>query len=111
MTTLLGSSAMVIQYGISGSYWYAVGGGIQLVLFAYLTFAMKLRAPGILRTLINGCENFCTESRLTSLDITMLAVVSNFNLRCKNSSAIHKDPVWYCKYIFKLNKHITISKC
>ena len=75
MTTLLGSSAMVIQYGISGSYWYAVGGGIQLVLFAYLTFAMKLRAPGILRTLIKLCE-----IRLTSWDIRMLAVVSNLTL-------------------------------
>ena len=46
MATLLGSSSMVLQYGVSGSYWYAVGGGIQLVLFAIVGFAFKIRAPG-----------------------------------------------------------------
>ena len=46
MATLLGSSSMVVQYGVSGAYWYAVGGGIQLALFAFLSISMKIKAPG-----------------------------------------------------------------
>ena len=46
MATLLGTSSMVVQYGISGAYWYAVGGGIQLALFAVLSLSMKTKAPG-----------------------------------------------------------------
>ena len=46
MATLLGSSSMVLQYGVSGSYWYAIGGGIHLIIFSFLSVTFKTRAPG-----------------------------------------------------------------
>jgi Na+/proline symporter len=42
----LGSSSMVLQYGISGSFWYALGGGIHLIAFSVLSVCFKARAPG-----------------------------------------------------------------
>ena len=46
MGTILGSSVLLFQYGLSGTYWYSIGGGVQVMLFSYLGYAMKIRAPG-----------------------------------------------------------------
>ena len=37
---------MMLQYGISGSFWYIVGGGIHLIGFSILSVCFKARAPG-----------------------------------------------------------------
>ncbi|ORY79949.1 solute symporter family transporter [Protomyces lactucae-debilis] len=43
--TLLQSSAVAYRYGITGSYFYAAGATIQIVLFAVLAVKIKLNAP------------------------------------------------------------------
>ena len=43
--TLLMSSNMAWRVGISGSYWYAAGASVQIMLFAILATQVKLRAP------------------------------------------------------------------
>ena len=40
------SFSFLIQYGISGPYWYAGGATIQIILFAILSIMLKTRAPG-----------------------------------------------------------------
>ncbi|KAH9514149.1 urea active transporter [Bulinus truncatus] len=44
--TLLQSSAVAARYGISGSFWYASGATIQILLFSMLSVQLKTRAPG-----------------------------------------------------------------
>ncbi|KAK0061328.1 urea-proton symporter DUR3, partial [Biomphalaria pfeifferi] len=44
--TLLQSSAVAAKYGISGSFWYASGATIQILLFSMLSVQLKTRAPG-----------------------------------------------------------------
>jgi SSS family transporter len=43
--TLLQSSNVAYQYGISGPFWYAAGATIQVVLFSVLSIQVKRRAP------------------------------------------------------------------
>jgi urea-proton symporter len=43
--TLLESSTVAYQFGISGPFWYAVGTSIQVVLFAILALEVKRKAP------------------------------------------------------------------
>jgi SSS family transporter len=43
--TLLQSSTVAYQYGISGPFWYAAGASIQVVLFAILAIELKRKAP------------------------------------------------------------------
>ncbi|AIF84933.1 SSS sodium solute transporter [Candidatus Nitrososphaera evergladensis SR1] len=43
--TLLQSSTVAYQFGISGPFWYAAGASIQVVLFAILATALKRNAP------------------------------------------------------------------
>ena len=43
--TLLQSSTVAYQYGISGPFWYAAGASIQMVLFAILVIELKRKAP------------------------------------------------------------------
>lgn len=43
--TLLQSSTVAYQYGISGPFWYAAGASIQVVLFAILALELKRKAP------------------------------------------------------------------
>jgi urea-proton symporter len=43
--TLLQSSNVAWQYGVSGPFWYAAGATIQVLLFAILAIQVKLRAP------------------------------------------------------------------
>lgn len=43
--TLLQSSTVAYQFGISGPFWYAAGASIQVVLFAILATELKRKAP------------------------------------------------------------------
>ncbi|KAG2417016.1 urea active transporter [Aspergillus terreus] len=43
--TLLQSSAVAYQYGISGPFFYASGATVQIILFATLAIELKRRAP------------------------------------------------------------------
>ncbi|HKU50333.1 MAG TPA: sodium/solute symporter [Nitrososphaera sp.] len=43
--TLLQSSTVAYQFGISGPFWYAAGASIQVVLFAILAIELKKKAP------------------------------------------------------------------
>ncbi|XP_059168393.1 LOW QUALITY PROTEIN: uncharacterized protein LOC131950305 [Physella acuta] len=44
--TLLQSSTVTAKYGISGSFWYAAGATVQILLFSMLAVQFKTRAPG-----------------------------------------------------------------
>jgi len=43
--TLLQSSTVAYQYGISGPFWYAAGASIQVILFSILAIELKRKAP------------------------------------------------------------------
>lgn len=43
--TLLQSSGVCYQYGVSGPFWYASGATVQILLFATLAITLKRRAP------------------------------------------------------------------
>jgi Na+/proline symporter len=45
--TLLMSSNMCWRVGVSGSYWYAAGASVQIMLFAILATQVKRRAPNM----------------------------------------------------------------
>ncbi|KAF2758703.1 urea active transporter [Pseudovirgaria hyperparasitica] len=43
--TLLQSSGVAYNYGVSGPFWYASGATVQIILFATLAIELKRRAP------------------------------------------------------------------
>ncbi|KAK9479558.1 Sodium:solute symporter family-domain-containing protein [Lipomyces japonicus] len=43
--TLLQSSGVAYRYGVSGPFWYASGGSVQIILFATIAIELKRRAP------------------------------------------------------------------
>lgn len=43
--TLMQSTAVCYNYGISGPFWYASGATVQIILFATLAIELKRRAP------------------------------------------------------------------
>src|ERR671922_1440987 len=43
--TLLQSSTVTYEFGISGAFWYAAGASIQVILFAILAMELKRKAP------------------------------------------------------------------
>jgi SSS family transporter len=43
--TLLQSSTVAYQFGISGPFWYAAGASIQVIIFAILAMELKRKAP------------------------------------------------------------------
>jgi SSS family transporter len=43
--TLLQSSTVAYQYGISGPFWYAAGASVQVLLFGILAIELKRKAP------------------------------------------------------------------
>jgi len=45
--TLLQSSNVAFQYGVSGPFWYASGATIQVLLFAVLAVEIKRKCPAI----------------------------------------------------------------
>ena len=45
--TLLQSSTVAYQYGISGPFWYAAGASIQVLLFGILAIELKRKAPNV----------------------------------------------------------------
>lgn len=44
--TLLTSTARTYQYGVSGGIFYAMGGSVQIILFATLAIEVKRKVPG-----------------------------------------------------------------
>ncbi|CAF0718552.1 unnamed protein product [Brachionus calyciflorus] len=44
--SLLQSSTVGTQFGLSGSYWYAAGACIQILLFSILCMEVRIKAPG-----------------------------------------------------------------
>ena len=44
--TLLQSSTVAFQFGISGPFWYAAGASIHVVLFAIVAIELKTKVPG-----------------------------------------------------------------
>ncbi|KAI0483284.1 Sodium:solute symporter family-domain-containing protein [Xylariaceae sp. FL0804] len=45
--TLLQSTSVAYQYGVSGPLWYAAGATVQIILFATLAIELKRRAPNV----------------------------------------------------------------
>ncbi len=43
--TLLQSSTVTYEFGIAGSFWYAAGASIQVILFSILAIELKRKAP------------------------------------------------------------------
>jgi Na+/proline symporter len=43
--TLLQSSATAYKFGVSGSWWYASGAVVQILLFAMIASKLKMNAP------------------------------------------------------------------
>lgn len=43
--TLLQSSGVAYNYGVSGPFWYASGATVQILLFATLAIELKRKAP------------------------------------------------------------------
>lgn len=43
--TLLQSSSVAYNYGVSGPFWYASGATVQIILFATIAIELKRRAP------------------------------------------------------------------
>jgi Na+/proline symporter len=43
--TLLQSSSVAYNYGVSGPFWYASGATVQILLFASIAIELKRRAP------------------------------------------------------------------
>jgi len=43
--TLLQSSTVTYEFGLGGSFWYAAGASIQVILFAILAIELKRKAP------------------------------------------------------------------
>ena len=43
--TILQSSTVAYQYGVSGPFWYAAGASIQVLLFGILAIELKRKAP------------------------------------------------------------------
>jgi SSS family transporter len=43
--TLLQSSTVTYQFGISGPFWYAAGASIQLIIFSIVAIELKRKAP------------------------------------------------------------------
>jgi urea-proton symporter len=43
--TLLQSSTVAYQFGISGPFWYAAGASIQLIIFSIVAIELKRKAP------------------------------------------------------------------
>jgi SSS family transporter len=43
--TLLQSSTVAYQFGVSGPFWYAAGASIQVILFAIVAIELKRKAP------------------------------------------------------------------
>ena len=43
--TLLQSSTVTFSFGLAGSFWYAAGASIQVILFAILAIELKRKAP------------------------------------------------------------------
>lgn len=43
--TLLQSSTVTFEFGVAGSFWYAAGASIQVILFSILAIELKRKAP------------------------------------------------------------------
>lgn len=44
--TLLQSTTVTYQYGVSGAFWYAAGACVQIILFSAIAIELKKKSPG-----------------------------------------------------------------
>ncbi|XP_064641869.1 uncharacterized protein LOC135496466 [Lineus longissimus] len=81
--TLLQSSAVASQFGISGIFWYAAGASIQILLFSMLSIQLKIRAPGaktflqVVRARFGNKTHlvFCAFALLTNIIVTAMLML------------------------------------
>ncbi|CAH1784663.1 unnamed protein product [Owenia fusiformis] len=81
--TLLQSCTVASKYGISGSFWYASGATIQILLFAIISLKLKIRAPGA-KTFLQLIKarfdkkthlTFCVFALLTNMIVTAMLML------------------------------------
>ncbi|XP_072174249.1 uncharacterized protein [Diadema setosum] len=81
--TLLQSTTVATQNGISGPFWYAAGASIPILLFACLSVQMKTRAPGA-KTFLQVIQArfgnrthlvFCAFAILTNIIVTAMLML------------------------------------
>ncbi|EKX42116.1 hypothetical protein GUITHDRAFT_74268, partial [Guillardia theta CCMP2712] len=70
--TLLQSSNVAFQYGVSGPFWYASGATIQIILFAILAIEIKRKCPAIHTILEIVLVRWGTAAHLTFLFFCLL---------------------------------------
>jgi len=73
--TLLQSSNVAWQYGISGPFWYAAGATIQVLLFSVLAVEIKRKCPAIHTVLEIVLARWGTVAHLTFL---VFCIMTNF---------------------------------
>ncbi|KAL3315476.1 hypothetical protein Ciccas_005893 [Cichlidogyrus casuarinus] len=81
--TLLQSSGVGIQYGLSGPLWYASGACIQLIIFSTVSVMLKIRAPGaitflqVIRARFGTVAHvvFCVFALLTNLIVSSMLML------------------------------------
>lgn len=80
--TLLQSSTVAYQFGISGPFWYAAGASIQVVLFAALAINLKRKAPSshtfpeiILARFGKSSQIFLSFALMTNTIVTAMLVL------------------------------------
>ncbi|RNA39194.1 urea-proton symporter DUR3-like [Brachionus plicatilis] len=81
--TLLQSTTVGTRFGLSGSYWYAGGACIQILLFSILCMEVRIKAPGS-RTFLQIIQArfdkkthmlFCIYALLTNLIVSAMLIV------------------------------------
>src|ERR671932_2800171 len=81
--TLLQSSTVAYQFGISGPFWYAAGASIQVILFAILAMKLKQNVPSshtfpemIFARFGKGCHKvFLVFALMTNTIVTAMLVL------------------------------------
>jgi len=81
--TLLQSSTVAYQYGISGPFWYAAGASIQVLLFGILAIELKRKAPNahtfleIIRARYGGAAHrvFLVFALMTNMIVTAMLLL------------------------------------
>ena len=81
--TLLQSSTVAYQYGVSGPFWYAAGASIQVLLFGILAIELKRKAPNahtfleIIRARFGECAHrvFLVFALMTNMIVTAMLLL------------------------------------
>jgi len=111
--TFLQSSSVTYQYGLGGSYWYAAGASIQIVLFAILAIELKRKSatahtfPEIINARFGSTSHkiflffgFLTNSIITAMLVIGGAAVLNSLTGINIYVAVFLIPVGVVIYTF-----------